>query len=330
MDHYKIFRECFPSLPLDRKSFYELAQINDCLIFEENGGFAAVRKNELRLLCVPPHIRGKGIGTKLLRRAEEHIFNAGYDEAAAGGFSSRLFIGVPVSREEFMGFSINRDTSKASSIGSVRCKASDRSNTCCLTRSDNEADDRTNRGFAVKEVYRGSLMKNGCVFFEKNGYACSGGAAEMKPELDGFSADSFDITVPENAYFGEYKGPLSDLIEAVDKVEPEWTQYFNGANVFCGYLDGEIASFCMTDDDECCLLSGGKGKTGSVGCVGTVPEYRRRGIGLKMVALAAKGLKEKGCARCFIHYTGVYDWYAKIGAETFLWELFYKKARISA
>ncbi len=55
-----------------------------------------------------------------------------------------------------MGFSINRDTSKASSIGSVRCKASDRSNTCCLTRSDNEADDRTNRGFAVKEVYRGS------------------------------------------------------------------------------------------------------------------------------------------------------------------------------
>ncbi len=60
---------------------------------------------------------------------------------------------------ELMGFSINRDTSKASSIGSVRCKASDRSNTCCLTRSDNEADDRTNRGFAVKEVYRGSLMK---------------------------------------------------------------------------------------------------------------------------------------------------------------------------
>ncbi len=57
------------------------------------------------------------------------------------------------------GFSINRDTSKASSIGSVRCKASDRSNTCCLTRSDNEADDRTNRGFAVKEVYRGSLKK---------------------------------------------------------------------------------------------------------------------------------------------------------------------------
>ncbi len=59
-----------------------------------------------------------------------------------------------------MGFSINRDTSKASSIGSVRCKASDRSNTCCLTRSDNEADDRTNRGFAVKEVYRGSLKEN--------------------------------------------------------------------------------------------------------------------------------------------------------------------------
>ena len=38
--------------------------------------------------------------------------------------------------------------------------------------------------------------------------------------------------------------------------------------------------------------------------------------GLKMVELAARELYSRGCERIFIHYTGVYDWYAKIGFRT--------------
>ena len=92
-------------------------------------------------------------------------------------------------------------------------------------------------------------------------------------------------------------------------------QYFDGVEVFCGYSGGKIASFCILDDDVDCLFSDGT-RVGSIGCVGTVPPFRRRGIGLKMVELAARELYRRGCDKIFIHYTGVYDWYAKIGFKT--------------
>ena len=54
----------------------------------------------------------------------------------------------------------------------------------------------------------------------------------------------------------------------------------------------------------------------NVVCVGTVPEYRRQGIGLKMVQNVTQILKEKGYALGYIHYTGVGHWYAKLGYQT--------------
>lgn len=270
MDFYNIFRQSFPQLAFDRECFEELSEIKKCRLFEyEDKGFAAVKENEIRLLCVSPEHRGTGIGSGLLKQAEKHICESGHNEAVIGGASSRLFIGAPVSRREF--------------------------------------------------------NEQSCRFFEKNGYTADGGAAEMKLELDGFSSEKLDIPVPRNASFGKYSGSLSELHCAVAAVDPDWVRYFDGSNVFCGYLDGEIASFCIADEDERCLLTDGKRKIGSIGCVGTVPRYRRKGIGLKMAALAADELSNMGCGCCFIHYTHVFDWYARIGAEAFLWELFFQK-----
>ncbi len=53
--------------------------------------------------------------------------------------------------------------------------------------------------------------------------------------------------------------------------------------------------------------------------MGTVPAFRRRGIGLAMVAEASRILLERGWARIFLHDTGVYAWYAKLGYQTRLW-----------
>jgi len=65
---------------------------------------------------------------------------------------------------------------------------------------------------------------------------------------------------------------------------------------------------------------------GVPGCVGTVPRFRRQGIGLKMVALACEELRKMGCDTGFIHYTGVAHWYARLGFQTFLTEYFMHKA----
>ena len=83
-------------------------------------------------------------------------------------------------------------------------------------------------------------------------------------------------------------------------------------------LNGEIASFCAVEEWENCLLSNGKNRVGAPGCVGTVPEFRRRGIGLKMVADVTAILKREGYDVSYIHYTGVARWYAKLGYRTCL------------
>ena len=126
--------------------------------------------------------------------------------------------------------------------------------------------------------------------------------------------------------FGWYQGDFAKMREAVAQVDESWPQYFHeGQPVFCAMLNGEIASFCAVDVWERCLLSNGHNRVGAPGCVGTVPAFRRQGIGLKMVALACEELKKMGCDTCFIHYTGVAHWYARLGFRVFLTQHFCRK-----
>ncbi len=154
-------------------------------------------------------------------------------------------------------------------------------------------------------------------FFRKHGYSLSGDFTEMELPLKNFTVPQTDI--PQNAEFRFYDGDIDSLRKAVAEVDEEWVQYFDEDGCFfCCFMGGELASFCIVGDDERCLLSDGASKVGSIGCVGTVPKFRRKGLGLQMVALAAEWLKGCGCDSVFIHYTHLYNWYAKLGAEVFL------------
>ena len=84
------------------------------------------------------------------------------------------------------------------------------------------------------------------------------------------------------------------------------------------YIDGRIASFCMIENMGEHMLDGRTVKIGGPGCVGTVPEYRKRGIGLMMVKNVTQILKEEGYDFSYIHYTGVASWYQKLGYRTVL------------
>ena len=108
--------------------------------------------------------------------------------------------------------------------------------------------------------------------------------------------------------FGEYHGGLAALHAAVARVDEEWVQYFQeGDRYYCAY-DGEaIVSFCCLSDMGCFhgLHIGGPG------CVGTIPTYRKQGIGLEMVRLATETLKRDHFTLSWIHYTHLPDWYEK-------------------
>lgn len=165
----------------------------------------------------------------------------------------------------------------------------------------------------VKEMEK----RLGCTF-------CNDGVfAEMSMDV----ADYTEKTSPiERVTYGFYAGDRQKLRELVATVDTDWCQYFgDDTPVFCGYIDGQVASFCIVDIDADCIISAPGIKIGSIGCVGTVPEYRGRGIGLRMVDLATLLVKNENCHKGYISYTHIENWYAKLGYQTFARFSFFNK-----
>ncbi|MGN1422164.1 MAG: GNAT family N-acetyltransferase [Oscillospiraceae bacterium] len=158
----------------------------------------------------------------------------------------------------------------------------------------------------------GGAVGGGYDFFRRRGYSLGSEFCEMRVDIRGYSDTLPDV----DAEFRLVHETTAALINAVNAVDPEWAQYFSG-EFLCGFTrDGGLVSFCIVEDNVVCSLSDGLGSMGSVGCVGTVPAARGRGIGLKMVSLALEELSRRGCKSCLIHQTHLCDWYAKLGAGT--------------
>lgn len=160
-------------------------------------------------------------------------------------------------------------------------------------------------------------------FFEKNGYRSSGGCDEMFLRLEDFSIDNCMLHGHDIAEYGWYDGDMVDIHKAVKSVDESWVQYFtNPKYIYVARVKGKIASFCLVDINCQNYLTDKYGKIGMPGCVGTVPEYRNQGIALEMVANVTEYLKNQGMDISFIYFTGVAEWYKKIGYKTFLSEVF--------
>lgn len=149
----------------------------------------------------------------------------------------------------------------------------------------------------------------GCTFCD------DGECAEMSQAL----ADYKEQTTPiADVEFHFYDGDMEELKEKIAIVDSTWPQWFNNPkNIFCGYYKGQLASFCTVDEDCDCIISVPDKKTGTIGCVGTLPEFRHKGIALRMVDLSSVYLKEKKCDTCYISYTHIDGFYAQLGYKTF-------------
>lgn len=144
-------------------------------------------------------------------------------------------------------------------------------------------------------------------------------ASEMLLDLREFDVGGYDKAFDDGVSFGYYNGDSETLIEAVRAVVPHWVPFFDGhSRVYCGYVNGDIASFCMIEDFGEHTVNGVKWKIGGPGCVGTIPGYRNRGIGLTMVRNVTHILHEELYDYSYIHYTYETGWYSKLGYKTFL------------
>ena len=129
---------------------------------------------------------------------------------------------------------------------------------------------------------------------------------EMILPLDEFDPNAYQKTFDSDISFGIFQGSMDEKL------------YDGKHRTYCGFVNGKIASFCMIEDMGEHPLEGRRLKIGGPGCVGTVPEYRNRGVGLVMVRDVTRILKEEGYDLSYIHYTGVAPWYAKLGYKTIL------------
>lgn len=132
-----------------------------------------------------------------------------------------------------------------------------------------------------------------------------------------------DIPVPAGVVFKfvdtTNETEMAKVLAAVQAVDDSWPQYFNkDARIYCAYSGNDIASFCLAEEMGTCELDGKSIKVAGPGCVGTVPAFRRQGIGLKMVQNATKILFDEGTDINWIHYTGVGPWYQKLGYKPVL------------
>jgi len=140
---------------------------------------------------------------------------------------------------------------------------------------------------------------------------------EMILPLDEFEQNKYDKKLDDNISFGLYNGELEELKESVRKVVEYWVQSYNGKHrAYCGYVNGKVASFCLIEDMGVHDINGRKLKIGGPGCVGTLPEYRNKGIGLTMVKNVTQILKKEGYDYSYIHFTGVASWYEKLGYKS--------------
>lgn len=163
-------------------------------------------------------------------------------------------------------------------------------------------------------------------FFEKNGFESVGGCDEMLIRLKDYTFNEDSFRGHRMAEFGWYEGDAETLREAVAAVDENWVQYFDeNSRVYCATVDGKIASFCLVTLDAQNYLTDSHGRVGMPGCVGTVPEMRNNGIGIEMIARVTEYLKNEGMDISFIFFTGVADWYKKLGYEIFMTEIFGKK-----
>ena len=139
--------------------------------------------------------------------------------------------------------------------------------------------------------------------------------AELVMDLRSETPAPLPYPCPDNISFGVYHGKIERLNKAVGRVDEEWIRYFGGKNrAFCAFEKDRIASFCILEDWG---IQDGL-RVGGPGCVGTVPEYRKRGIGLETVRRATNLLSEERFDLSWIHYTHILHWYEKLGYQTVL------------
>ena len=143
-------------------------------------------------------------------------------------------------------------------------------------------------------------------FFAKRGFVQTGYAWDMSLTLPA----EIRVPIPDGVTFAMHPADC-DILSVVRTVEKSWIGVYasTAEDVLLAQMNGKTAGFCIPSG----WSRFGDRETGSVSCVGVLPEYRGGGIGLAMVQEALRSLCDNGCTRAELLYTAIPHWYARLG-----------------
>ncbi len=167
-------------------------------------------------------------------------------------------------------------------------------------------------------LFQGVPVSYGAVpFFEKRGYFADWVSADLTLNLSQYSTPN----IPPSPYDIRFGLP-SDKVHAqnsnaVEEVDSDWISYFAVPNapVFAAWRNENLAGFLLLDDHADVPYCPFDARVGTIGCVGVLRDYRKQGIGLRMVDAATRELIARGCAWAHIGYTHLSHWYGRIGYQ---------------
>ena len=165
-------------------------------------------------------------------------------------------------------------------------------------------------------------------FFARRGWRLEEGCDDLVQELGGFQTPDWLVRSLETAGVTlSLSSPKLRTSVATFEAEtfPAWASYFGQENSSPGSDDqilvaqnaeGEIVGTLLLDAEIPRRWSMDENlRVGSINALGVVSERRQQGIGLALAAKALELLQERGCAKCYIQWTGLAAWYGKLGAS---------------
>ena len=106
---------------------------------------------------------------------------------------------------------------------------------------------------------------------------------------------------------------------------PAWATYFENEMKQGGYGNillaqspngSVLGTLLMRHDTPTPWTAMDGKKMGTLNTLGVAPDHQGQGIGLALTAEAMDILRTRGCSHCFIQWTGLTEWYGKLGATT--------------
>lgn len=243
-------------------------------------GFAAVYRDGLLMLLVERSCRCQGVGARLLAECERLAVPCGKLMLGHGSSGRYLYCGALIQSESF-------------------------------PAGEPDMTDDTSR-FLTSHGYSNSWIAADCLLelseFHPRDFEC--GDIEIRTRRD----DERDAAYRLGnlvSHWGEDYRDAGELIGAfLHDCKP-----VDGKQVVGKLVVGKLVGGVIFEDG--CMFQSSIADCCTLGCLGVDPKYRRRGIAASLCRTLCERATTRGYKRVFIGYTGIYDWYAGLGAKVY-------------